>query len=337
MVPPLPQLDLSALSGIAGSVSIAFWVAVFTPQILLNFRRKSAEGLSLAFLVVWLAGDVFNIVGGVLQGVLPTMLILAVYYTLADLLLLLQCLYYNRLNASPTPTPTPPSPPSPEHPLPHHHHNHNLLHPSIPASHLSPVTPLLPPTPPPPTAPLLSPLLTILLITLSGLAGWYLSPHSSSTPPPSQTFSPAGQTFGYLSALLYLLSRIPQIVLNYQRKSCEGVSVLFFVFAGIGNAAFVVSVVGFVPAGEGDWREEWRRHLAVNASWLVGSLGTMVLDAVVFWQFVVYQKVEEWDEEGWDEDEMDEEEEEEGERERRNEGRNGARNGGRNGGSQAER
>jgi hypothetical protein len=46
---------------------------VFSPQIVENFRRGSADGLSLQFIIVWLAGDVFNILGAVLQGVLPTM------------------------------------------------------------------------------------------------------------------------------------------------------------------------------------------------------------------------------------------------------------------------
>lgn len=68
-----PNLDIAALSGIMGSVSIACWVVVFTPQIVENFRRSSAEGLSITFIVIWLGGDVFNILGAVLQGVLPTM------------------------------------------------------------------------------------------------------------------------------------------------------------------------------------------------------------------------------------------------------------------------
>lgn len=93
MVPP-PQtlnLDITAISGICGyvtshvrhikyqiltesrSISIACWVVVFSPQIIENFRRSSADGLSLQFIIVWLAGDVFNILGAVLQGVLPTM------------------------------------------------------------------------------------------------------------------------------------------------------------------------------------------------------------------------------------------------------------------------
>ena len=73
----LSSIDVEAVSGICGSVSIACWVVVFSPQIIENFRRRSAEGLSLAFLIIWLAGDVFNILGAVLQGVLPTMVRLA--------------------------------------------------------------------------------------------------------------------------------------------------------------------------------------------------------------------------------------------------------------------
>ena len=96
MFPPSQglSLDIDAISGICGfapfqfpqlsqatdcdieqrrSISVACWVVVFSPQIIENFTRGSADGLSLVFLIVWLAGDVFNILGAVLQGVLPTM------------------------------------------------------------------------------------------------------------------------------------------------------------------------------------------------------------------------------------------------------------------------
>lgn len=76
MYPPHAQaqnLSIDALSGICGSISIACWIVVFSPQIIENFRRGSADGLSVVFLVTWLIGDVFNIVGAILQGVLPTM------------------------------------------------------------------------------------------------------------------------------------------------------------------------------------------------------------------------------------------------------------------------
>ncbi|KAK4929630.1 hypothetical protein LTR66_016151 [Elasticomyces elasticus] len=96
MFPPQSNitLNLEALSGISGSISLACWVVVFSPQIIENFRRSSADGLSIVFIVVWLVGDIFNILGAVLQSVLPTMIILAIYYTLADIVLLLQVFWY---------------------------------------------------------------------------------------------------------------------------------------------------------------------------------------------------------------------------------------------------
>ena len=43
-----------ALSGISGSVSLACWLFVLVPQLLVNYTSKSADGISLAFLIVWL-------------------------------------------------------------------------------------------------------------------------------------------------------------------------------------------------------------------------------------------------------------------------------------------
>lgn len=40
---------------------------------------KSGEGLSLGFILLWMAGDVTNLVGGFMAGLLPTMIILALY------------------------------------------------------------------------------------------------------------------------------------------------------------------------------------------------------------------------------------------------------------------
>jgi hypothetical protein len=86
-------LDIAAISGILGSISIACWVVVFSPQIIENYSKKSADGLSIEFIIIWLgkwystcsscfhkkltnfatAGDFFNMAGGVLQGIMPTM------------------------------------------------------------------------------------------------------------------------------------------------------------------------------------------------------------------------------------------------------------------------
>jgi hypothetical protein len=138
-------------------------------------------------------------------------------------------------------------------------------------------------------------------VILAGVIGWYLSKLSPNQSPvhdtPDPEFSVWGQIFGYGCAVLYLFSRIPQILLNHRRKSCEGVSILFFLFAGIGNLTYVMSILAFTPDGT-EWDgAKYGKYLAVNSSWLLGSVGTLVLDAVIFGQFFWYDREEETDEE----------------------------------------
>ncbi|EAU31176.1 conserved hypothetical protein [Aspergillus terreus NIH2624] len=363
---PMGNLDLDALSGICGSISIACWVVVFSPQIIENFRRSSADGLSLLFLVVWLAGDVFNILGAVLQGVLPTMIILAVYYTLADIVLLAQCFYYRGFTLRDEPSP--PESRAPEeaednleggstaatrkptersyllpsetngqsyqtnghdhhqHPIPHHQQRRHsatsfrdILHTHIDGTHLSPATPFIEPPSPKETraARSISALQSLLfnacavaLVCAAGVLGWYFTPGSSKNKEPTDdtlAFDTLGQVFGYLCAVLYLGSRLPQILLNYRRKSTEGVSLLFFLFACIGNLTYVLSILAFSPVCRGDRAGHCRpgeaaaiygRYILVNLSWLIGSFGTLFLDMCIFVQFFMYQDNIYMDEEG---------------------------------------
>ncbi|CAD6592770.1 MAG: hypothetical protein ASARMPREDX12_006446 [Alectoria sarmentosa] len=373
MSPPLSglNLDIEALSGICGSISIACWVVVFSPQIIENFRRSSADGLSLIFVIVWLLGDIFNILGAVLQGVLPTMTILAVYYTLADIVLLGQRFYYRGFTLSDAPahtiTPTmdeeavegdPPTEQSSL--LPHKRPSNTPARPTISdaagpsahgsfsslrshlssshldATHLSPATPFTPPKTSPLAAESMkkpkSTLYTLsfdigalILVCAAGVLGWWLSFRSSRAQYPdhydnhhhdrhrsplstddtleSLHFDLWGQIFGYFCAVLYLGSRIPQILLNYRRKSTEGVSMLFFLFACVGNLTYVMSIFAYEPGcarfenyddvrsgcESGEWARGYGQYILLNASWLIGSAGTLLLDLMIFGQFWIYR------------------------------------------------
>ena len=68
------------------------------PQLIENYRSQSADGISLAFLTVWLIGDITNLSGAIWAGLVPTVIALAVYFCFADLVLITQCLYYNAKN-----------------------------------------------------------------------------------------------------------------------------------------------------------------------------------------------------------------------------------------------
>ena len=385
------SIDIIALSGILGSISIACWIVVFTPQIVENFRRSSADALSLTFIIIWLAGDVFNILGAILQGVLPTMLILAVYYTIADLVLLVQCLYYRGFRApqenegtsaivedeetarmqEPTeraPLLSAPGRDSPQQRRPmisdinrsargsmsSFHSYISSASTGVDATHLSPATPFAAPnmakanranpTAPNDAKPRHAALKTtifnataLVVVCAAGALGWYISSRASSHPPSfddDQAFEGIhftneldredaassgdsgkelhldlyGQIFGYLCAILYLGSRIPQLLLNHRRKSTEGVSMLFFLFACVGNATYVGSILVHEPAcaslesvggrgegddgwgcGAGEWGRQYGRYVLVNTSWLIGSAGTLLLDLLIFGQFWLYR------------------------------------------------
>lgn len=302
------------------------------------------------FIVVWLAGDVFNILGAVLQGVLPTMIILAVYYTLADIVLLGQCLYYRGIWLSGKKTtkdgqngtleegdiegeaPTERTALlSQENGNGNGHvytnSNGHAQQPQrtlqVDGTHLSPATPFIDAVPSPEdetaqdsprssASNLQTALLNtfvIILVCAAGILGWYVSSRVSNKHPndgndndlpdnPSEplTFDFWGQIFGYFCAVLYLGSRIPQLLLNYQRKSTEGVSLLFFLFACIGNLTYVLSIFAYSPVCRsrvcepGEAAEVYGRYILVNCSWLIGSLGTLLLDMAIFVQFFLYQK-----------------------------------------------
>jgi uncharacterized protein with PQ loop repeat len=320
------------------------------------------------FIVIWLLGDFFNIFGAVMQGVLPTMTILAVYYTLADIVLLLQCFWYkgftlrDEVKKSGDSSVESGSLSSEEAPLlsdtrfqsngmsyasvvangntngngnsngfesqPHisdierRHSAHSqssfrdrFL--SIDGTHLSPVTPLHDHLTHPHSTEsrtqttqstlkmVVFNLGTIILVMAAGVFGWWLSasrsPPSSTppTPEPTPTFNLWGQIFGYICAALYLGSRIPQLLLNYRRKSTDGISMLFFLFACLGNLTYVLSILVYKPrcahnhCKDGEASEIYGRYIAVNFSWLLGSFGTLLLDACVFIQYFLYKENDE--------------------------------------------
>lgn len=289
MAPPPPiVIDAKAVSGITGLISLACWIIVFAPQIYENYRRKSSEGLSLLFVILWLAGDVFNVLGSVIQGVLPTMIILAIYYTFADIVLLWQCLLYGSGTGE--------------------------------YIHLSPANPIgddvldtvlsresgndqndydydsgmdaliAPESAKDRTKDFLMKTLMVVLVVGAGMVGWYITllndyKHPGEVnDPKDMVYDPLAQFFGWLCAALYLGSRVPQILLNYERKLCDGISFMFFLFACLGNLTYVVSILSIGM----DWHYLW-----INSSWLAGLLGTLFLDFAIFVQFFMYTDGEE--------------------------------------------
>ena len=88
-----------------------------------------------------------------------------------------------------------------------------------------------------------------------------------------------GLAIAWTSAMLYLSSRVPQVYKNFKRKSTEGLSFAMFVLTVCGNLTYASSI--FIAA------TSWADVMG-SLPYLVGSLGTLCFDLTVWGQFFVY-------------------------------------------------
>ncbi|KAF8403504.1 hypothetical protein HHK36_011608 [Tetracentron sinense] len=81
-----------------GFASVISWGVAEIPQIITNYKGKSAEGLSIAFLMTWIVGDLFNLFGCMLEpATLPTQYYMAMLYTFTTVILASQTIYYGHI------------------------------------------------------------------------------------------------------------------------------------------------------------------------------------------------------------------------------------------------
>ncbi|KAF8600986.1 hypothetical protein BDV93DRAFT_253501 [Ceratobasidium sp. AG-I] len=260
-------------STLLGYISLATCISIALPQMFLHWRQKSAKGISLTMLWLWLIGDLASLVGTVVQGLLHTLIILGVINGLIDILLIWQCYHYAKWQQfaplvaflrgrrrQDTPTATAESSP----------------------------------TSPNPTLATLSPppaykrskwntalhILYVLLVVGISIMVWglvvarvrktaNLQPGEDGTDP---KFEPVGAAFGWISMFIYTTSRYPQIYKNWKAKSCQNLSIYIFVFLIIYNSTNIASIL---------IKSRSRSYLIVNLPWIVNSSFNIILDLLV--------------------------------------------------------
>lgn len=246
------------------------------PQLIQNYRTGSAEAISIPFLAIWFVGDIANLVGAVWARLVPTVIALAVYFCIADSVLITQCLYYNfknRKQASSSQDTAVVD--GDEHEV---DEEEPLL--SRRGSTASGSNVALPGGMRRKSSAarrdsllakideeeehdessmkaMVKNLASILLICALGAAAWAICWKAGIwRPAPSPEHerrhgrkdqgshgTPLGaEVLGYASAIFYLGARIPQIVKNWREKSCEGLSLLFFLLSMLGNLTYGAGV-----------------------------------------------------------------------------------------------
>lgn len=259
------------LAAPVAAVSIASWILVYSPQLYETWARQSGDGLSVTFIVIWLAADALNGIGAFQQKLMPSMVVLAVYYCVCDLILLWQYYYYRHLQrvrarkhlearargsfGTDESTPLIAGATSDicdaEDDLDDADLDIDLTHDLAAAAAADEDVALALAEDEADEAteaeqwwiPVLKYLAAILFVVCSGLAVWALSPKLDAQPLVFTLHEGAewrwdAQVAGWISAVLYLTSRIPQILLN-RKTHCEGLSMALFIFTVLANGTYV--------------------------------------------------------------------------------------------------
>ncbi|XP_044093235.1 lysosomal amino acid transporter 1 homolog isoform X3 [Neovison vison] len=236
-----------------GLISIVCFAASTFPQYIKACRTGNMDqALSLWFLLGWIGGDSCNLIGSFLADQLPLQTYTAVYYVLADLVMLSLYFHY-KFKKRPSLLSTP--------------INSVLLF----ILGMACAAPLLRTTGP-----------------VAARREVFRGRTLLSVEPGSKPFTQQeiiGFVIGSVSSVLYLLSRLPQIRTNFLRKSTQGVSYSLFALVMLGNTLYGLSVLLKNPeVGESEGS-----YLLHHLPWLVGSLGVLLLDTVISIQFLIYR------------------------------------------------
>ncbi|XP_061745827.1 lysosomal amino acid transporter 1 homolog isoform X2 [Nerophis ophidion] len=233
-----------------GLLSILCFMMSSLPQYYSSCKTGNMDSaLSIWFLLLWLGGDTCNLVGSFLADQLPLQTYTAVYYVLADLLMLAMYLYYKTRNKM--------------------EESRRVFHVVGVACVLGFTTGFA------------------NLPGWGAAQQEVMSSHytgrtllSTTNRAAVRSFTPKeiiGFSIGSVSSVLYLFSRLPQMYTNFQRKSTEGVSYFLFALVILGNTTYGLSVLLKNPdQGQGE-----NSYVIHHLPWLIGSLGTLSLDLFV--------------------------------------------------------
>ncbi|KAF7170374.1 hypothetical protein CNMCM5623_002797 [Aspergillus felis] len=328
---------LALLSSILGTLSIISWLFAQLPQIYKNYQLQSTSGLSLFFLIEWCLGDMGNLVGALFTRQATWQVIIAAYYVLVDVTLVFQFFWYTHykgqrvayLDHSHSPhgddtgaflegvplseedsiTDIPPQKPATEGSATK---DEELLKKSAPIAidsqpllyineKLSSSRRTITRSASGPSLPLASTRTLFLASVLCAVVA-NAQPAEHSLPPAASqqdSLELIGRISSWISTVLYLGSRPPQLIKNYRRKSTAGLSPLLFMAAFCGNLFYSASLAtnpnawyDFPPWGGRGWagadgnnRLEW---VGLAIPFFLGAFGVLFLDGCMGLQFLMY-------------------------------------------------
>ncbi|XP_010451342.1 PREDICTED: probable vacuolar amino acid transporter YPQ1 [Camelina sativa] len=257
-----------------GVISVISWSVAEIPQIISNYNQKSIDGVSIAFLTTWMLGDIFNIVGCLLEPAsLPVQFYAAVVYALATLVLYVQSIYYGHY-----------------YPRLKNRRDHQVVDVEEPLLHAEAKRPSTK-----------SMLCVVSVFLFFGSFNMLSGSRSMDLREKDRVFVVVGgarklldvssgnlgggnynigMLLGWAMAAIYLGGRFPQIYMTVRNGHAGGLNPLMFFFALLGNVTYVASILVHSV--------EWS-NIKPNLPWLVDAGGCAVLDFIILLQIFYFR------------------------------------------------
>ncbi|KAJ2368397.1 hypothetical protein IW150_005416 [Coemansia sp. RSA 2607] len=271
----------NAFSAAFGIMSIVLWVFALLPQVHENWRRRSTVGLSTFLLMFWLFGDIMNLTGVVMLRQQLFQVLLGIYFVMTDFMLVVQYFVYR-------PAKTVYSPTTECLLVPHSVQRINGItdcsYDSISQNQIWEAERTF----------VLSastkkhfwtsrPVKTVIVVFALLVGYWILVSRWRSQL--SLSYEVFGFYMSWGGSISYHVSRLPQLWLNWKRRSVEGLSLTMFLVILGANGTYAASMVSLLPVADAG-------YLRRSFAFIYGPIVSIILDLFVLAQFNVYRKRE---------------------------------------------
>uniref|UniRef100_A0A5K3ESM8 PQ-loop repeat family protein / transmembrane family protein n=1 Tax=Mesocestoides corti TaxID=53468 RepID=A0A5K3ESM8_MESCO len=262
-----------------GLLSAVVWIVFLIPQIVENYRKGIPDkAISPTLLACFIIGDSFNLVGCLLTHQLPLQTVIAATGVICDSIQICQFMYYKSKHAASPQNMVEISTADESNGGGVAQGNEGLRSsPSLPIFCVFGIFCLTESSIYPHQGEFKHLPASRQLLSLESKTPFFVSPQ----PLFPNKESLVGYVLGWISATVYLSSRLPQIIKNWKRGTTEGLSPIVFVLSVIGNLAYGLQI--FLTSVE-------RNFLIRSLPWVAGSFGVLIFDTTICLQFYWFRR-----------------------------------------------
>ena len=248
------NLDTSIILGILSNFCFLF---VFFPQFYINYKNKNSNGISFILLYCFIFGDILSLISAFTKELNVVIIYTSIFHIILDLIIIIQVLYYKFYYQSIT-----------NEVLPLIQYENTITNTNNVNKFSLFETSII--------------IFSLIFIFINCLGIYYFNE--------SRYFDISifiANILGWITTFIFIISRIPQIYLNYTKKSTEGLSLYTFILLTITNLLFLSSILVLIPNEESNQIE----FIIYNIQWILGCTVTILFDFVIFYQFIIYKTV----------------------------------------------